>query len=683
MWLLGLLACTDPVPTPATAAPVGVDKLVIVVLDGVRVEESFGDGTALDGTATADMMPTVRSQLLPLAARVAPAVQTGATSTTPGHCDLLAGRNVPHGHFNIKEDGGVGDYIPEWPTMVQAFLEAAPDRTALITGDTPHTEGLVSTLYPGAEGVAAWENFAAGGLETEDDAVVVDRLIETLHSDTPPDFVLANLHAMDTQAHLEDEDGYLAGVRASDTFVIRIWKALQQDADYADRTLLVITSDHGRHSTGDAVWSDHGDLCTGCREIPIVLIGPGAKAGAAVDTPWALVDLAPTLAHILGFSMPFAEGLVMEDLLAEPGVVTPRSGLVDLEGLSVGVELLADPLHRSRVVVDGVEVSSTDALEARGPTGVAGSSLLCWREIASAGEEYWPWQAQCAEESDGVWTPVAFPATRVDPWWRPALARVGDAVWASWGENPGGGVSKDDEPPDPVPLARRAGGEWRVATTNVYGYFTSAPSMAAVGETAAVLAFAASDDPGRGRYTRKIRLYRADWPIDSVDATWSSESTLSVDAEVTRQERPSVKVAGDRVDVAFLAYGAGRTWVYAGRSADAGATWSDSRRVSGADQVLPHLGPVWDTTGRLWWGALDETGQAQVCSVTLDVEEGDTSADSGAVAPPDGTGDSDTGAVATCQQVGSERIASLTASGAGVRAAVDLGVGQWEDLVFN
>ncbi|MFN7145287.1 MAG: alkaline phosphatase family protein, partial [Myxococcota bacterium] len=646
MWLLALTACTAP--APVDSAPPAVDKVVVLVLDGARVEDTFGEGTALDGSPTESILPGVREALLPKAARVVPAVTTGATSTAPGHCDLLAGRVVPHGHFTIRDDEGVGDYLPEWPTFLQAFLDADPDRRALVTGDTPHTEALVATHWPGADGVAEWENTAEGGLAEEDDAAVIARLIERLHGEDPPDFVLANLHAIDTHGHKEDEAAYLDGLRAADAWILRVWKALGQDPDYADRTLLVVTSDHGRHSVGDAIWSDHGDACTGCRQVPIVLFGPGVAEGANVATPWALVDLAPTLAHLLGVPLPFAEGLVMEDLLADPGAPRDRTGLVEPDG-GAAVELLPDPATRSRVLVDGVGVSSTDALEARGPAHAG--RLTCWREIAGSGDPYWPWEARCVEQIDGALVPVAFAADGVDPWFRPALAEVGDTIWAAWGDNPSGGVAKDDGPPDPVRLARRVGDAWEPAGSTVTGFFPMTPALAATGTSSAIVAFAASDTPARGRYTRRIRLYRVEWADTGV--TWSAETSWDLrDAGWGRQERPAVRASGESAAVAFLGYGGRDTAVLLSESADGGVTWSTPVTVPTEGRVLPTVAPVWDGLGRLWWTALSDTDEALACVYTA--------------------------GATTCSSLGSPRVAGLGAAGDGVHVSIDTGVGAWE-----
>lgn len=652
---------TDPIITPGSAT-----KLVIVVLDGVRIEDSFGAGTALDGAATESILPGVRETLLPIGALVTPATQTGATSTAPGHCDLLSGRNVPYGHFNIQEVAGVGDYIPEWPTFIQAFL-ANSERTALLTGDTPHTAGLVGTLYPGLSSVATFENIAAGGIEDENDTAAIDGLLAHMQSDAP-DFALVNLHAADTFGHMAEAEQYMAAVRATDANLLRVWGAIQTLPAYRDQTLLVITADHGRHRLGNATdWEGHGDVCTGCREVPIFIAGPGAAQGVSVATSYALIDLAPTLAALLGVDMPFAEGLVMSDLLGGDRA-RERRGVVELSGAHASVELLDDPAHRSRVVVDGVELSDPLALEARGPIAMdihadRGGTMACWRELDPAGTSLWSWHSACSETLDGVWTPFDFPLENVDPWWTPALAEVGEEIWTAWVDNAGGGVPKDDEPPQPVPVARRVRGAWVQSKTSAMTYFPATPALAGIGADAAVLAYVGSDTPFDGRYTRRVRVMPVVWATGTADPTWIQPTTFDLSADgVGRQERPAMRADGVNVGLAFLAYGGGETWVYGANSADGGGTWTAAVRVSTDERVLPEIAPVWDRFGRLWWGALAEDGSAEACNATL--TDGIASA-------------------VVCTAVGSSRIAGLAAAGPGVRVSIDRSVGEWTETAVR
>ncbi len=72
----------------------------------------------------------------------------------------------------------------------------------------------------------------------------------------------------------------------------------------ADRTVVVITADHGDE------FAEHGDFRHGqslYREllhVPLIIAGPSVLPGRRVETPVALVDIFPTLAEIVGGKVP-------------------------------------------------------------------------------------------------------------------------------------------------------------------------------------------------------------------------------------------------------------------------------------------------------------------------------------------------------------------------------------------
>jgi arylsulfatase A-like enzyme len=100
-------------------------------------------------------------------------------------------------------------------------------------------------------------------------------------------------------------------------------------AGLLDRTILVVTSDHGEE------FQEHGRLTHGSHlyeesvRVPLVLRGPGVPAGRR-DEPVQGIDLFPTLARLLG--MPPPPGLPGRDLLAagapaRPAVLETSNGI--------------------------------------------------------------------------------------------------------------------------------------------------------------------------------------------------------------------------------------------------------------------------------------------------------------------------------------------------------------------
>jgi arylsulfatase len=102
-------------------------------------------------------------------------------------------------------------------------------------------------------------------------------------------------------AHLFDR--YDAGIRQLDDELARLIRFLDESG-WAERTLVVITSDHGEE------FGEHGSYLHGRTQyqevlhIPLILRGPGVPAGVRVATPVSLVDLAPTLFSSLAVPSP-------------------------------------------------------------------------------------------------------------------------------------------------------------------------------------------------------------------------------------------------------------------------------------------------------------------------------------------------------------------------------------------
>ncbi|MGH2447077.1 MAG: alkaline phosphatase family protein [Chloroflexota bacterium] len=65
-------------------------------------------------------------------------------------------------------------------------------------------------------------------------------------------------------------------------------------------------------------YGNHGGLSWGVQHIPLVLAGPGLRRGHHSHQPARLVDVAPTVLHLLGLRLPRQDGVILADALAEP-----------------------------------------------------------------------------------------------------------------------------------------------------------------------------------------------------------------------------------------------------------------------------------------------------------------------------------------------------------------------------
>ena len=92
---------------------------------------------------------------------------------------------------------------------------------------------------------------------------------------------------------------YLGEVESVDERVGYLLRALELSGRAAD-TLVVFTSDHGEG------FGEHGSFLHGetlydeLLHVPLIVAGPGVRAGQRLATPVSLVDVMPTLAELLG-----------------------------------------------------------------------------------------------------------------------------------------------------------------------------------------------------------------------------------------------------------------------------------------------------------------------------------------------------------------------------------------------
>jgi hypothetical protein len=334
------------------------DNVVLVTIDGLRWQEVFhgADNALMDAKkgGVRDLLATRRrfwrgeagarrEVLLPfLWGTVAPQGQVfgdpeqrAAARVTnthwfsyPGYNELLAGHADPRIDSNANR--------PNPNVTVLDFLNQRDPfrgRVAVFSGWAVH-EGIVNPERSGAFVHAGWK----APREGDADRVAV---LSALYASLPrqwPDFAYdaltfqtALLHLRERQprvlylalgetdewAHARRYDLYLDMAQRADEMVAELWRTLQGMPQYAGRTALVITVDHGRGRTPED-WTDHKKEVPGADEVWIAAMGPGIAArGVRVEVEVTLAQVAATLAALLG-----------EDYAAfEPRAAAPLPGL--------------------------------------------------------------------------------------------------------------------------------------------------------------------------------------------------------------------------------------------------------------------------------------------------------------------------------------------------------------------
>ncbi|HEX7185690.1 MAG TPA: sulfatase-like hydrolase/transferase [Thermoanaerobaculia bacterium] len=301
-----LTGCSGEDPsTPSVSAK----NLLLVTLDTVRADHlgSYGYGEAetpwLDRLAREGIRFAEASSPVPL--------------TLPSHSSLLTGLLPPH---HGLRNNGAGS-LPEGTATLATFLAGEGYRTGAFVGAfvLDHRFGLARGFEVYDDEV---ERDPAAGAALEDErpgSTVVDRALAWLGAGAQDNTQKDGSRPFFLWVHLYDAhapyappspfrerhpgrpyDGEIASVDAQ---VGRLLQELESRG-LAGTTLVAVASDHGE-GLGEHGESTHGLLLyEPTLRVPLLMRAPGLRAGRVVRTPVSLVDVAPTLAGLLGKSFP-------------------------------------------------------------------------------------------------------------------------------------------------------------------------------------------------------------------------------------------------------------------------------------------------------------------------------------------------------------------------------------------
>jgi hypothetical protein len=115
-----------------------------------------------------------------------------------------------------------------------------------------------------------------------------------------PRVLYVMLGETDEWAHGRRYDLYLDAAWRNDRFVRRLWEAAQSLPEYANRTALVLTTDHGRGETAKD-WTSHGRDVPAAERIWIAVMAPGVSAlGIRSNVRTTQSQIAATIAALVG-----------------------------------------------------------------------------------------------------------------------------------------------------------------------------------------------------------------------------------------------------------------------------------------------------------------------------------------------------------------------------------------------
>jgi hypothetical protein len=267
--------------------------VVLIVVDGTRYTETFGDSTHAN-------IPIIWNQLCPLGAIYTSFWNDGATMTNSGHASILSGTREA-----LKNNGTELSHHPTVFEYLRKETGAPADQCWVALGKTK-LQMLASSdhkEYGSRYGASVRKS------SSEYDNLIAMENTTSVLANHHPKLTILNVPAADEFAHNGFRDKYLGSIRQADTVVASIWEAIQTDSLLRNKTTMIVTNDHGRHTTD---YTDHGDQCEGCRHIMLLVIGPDTPAGVIDSSMHRQVDIAPTVGALLGFRTPYAVGEVIE-----------------------------------------------------------------------------------------------------------------------------------------------------------------------------------------------------------------------------------------------------------------------------------------------------------------------------------------------------------------------------------
>ena len=125
----------------------------------------------------------------------------------------------------------------------------------------------------------------------------------------------------DEWAHFRRYDRYLESAQKNDEFIARLWEMLGGMAEYAGKTSLIITTDHGRGSTV-LDWVDHNKRIVGAERIWMAVIGPDTAAvGVRSEVAVTQSQIAATVAGLVGEDFAASSEKIAKEL---PGVMDKK-----------------------------------------------------------------------------------------------------------------------------------------------------------------------------------------------------------------------------------------------------------------------------------------------------------------------------------------------------------------------
>jgi hypothetical protein len=284
----------------ASASAYQTEHVVLVIIDGLRYTEGLGDPNHT-------YVPRMHA-LAELGTIVEPFRNDGVTYTDHAIPAIWCGAWTDIIQFNDPDCGGRANNHSKLPTIFEYYRKQlgrpAVDCQYVMYGPTCPWKASFDPDY----GQGYWPTYHDMGSNDLEVWAQARGVLAGEH----PSFLLLYLVDVDRYGGDGVWSAYTRSITVADSIVGMVWDYLQSDPLYAGTTTLIVTNDHGRHTSN---FRYHGDGCDGCRTIELLMVGPDATAGFVSHVPRTLRDVTPTIGELLGFKTERATGGVMSEIL--------------------------------------------------------------------------------------------------------------------------------------------------------------------------------------------------------------------------------------------------------------------------------------------------------------------------------------------------------------------------------
>ncbi len=291
-------------------------NLVIIVMNGVRYNDAFGDNNHL-------YIENIWNKLRPLGTICTRFYNKELTYPIPSQASLLTGV------WHIFEDPLSENIRPAFPTLFEYWNSnrKTSGNSCYFASSKTKLEMLTYSDHKDYG-----KNYAPVFETNKEDSVNENAIYEKVIPyilEKHPSFIYICLGSGGGNEHhrlaheclaKEKKDAcggegllnaYYESIILSDAIVYDLWYRIQQEEFYKGKTIFMVLSDHGRH-TND--FNGFGDKCQGCRQLYLLAIGPGIKKDFISKQKRTLIDICRTVGAIFDIPSPYAKGKILKEI---------------------------------------------------------------------------------------------------------------------------------------------------------------------------------------------------------------------------------------------------------------------------------------------------------------------------------------------------------------------------------